>query len=455
MKRAPAHLIYESAYRGNIIPLTSVCNISCVFCSHKQNPPGIQIYSIPPLNPGEVADILQFISPERKIVIGESVTRIIEGEPFTNPYILDILSLIRKRFPRTTVQITSNGALIDREKARFLANLGQIEINLSLNSTDPVQRKRLMNDQNPDQAVHAAAFLADAGIRYHGSIVAMPHITGWSDLGRTLNYLAGAGASTIRVFLPGFTKLAPASLKFAPVLWPELHAYVERTAAGLQVPVTVEPGLISDLRAEVKGVIPGSPAAASGLLRQDLIIRVGGKPCFSRVDAFQRIKSAGPVTVDIVRDGIELSLSIDKAPGASSGLVMEYDIDPDEITAVSRAARKYKRVRIMCSVLAAPLLQAALQRTADLDLDPINGEIIPVQNAFFGGTIKSAGLLLVPDFIEAFREGRCGNHPEAGLTGRAEAILVPSAAFDRAGLDLAGNSYLSLQEATGLKVEIV
>lgn len=455
MKEAPTHLLYESAHRGNIIPLTSVCNVSCIFCSHKQNPPDIQIYRIPALNPGRVEEILQFISPDEKIVIGESVTRIIEGEPFTNPYIVENLTVIRRRFPQTPVQITSNGALIDKKMARFLAELGQIEINLSLNSSAPLYRQKLMNDKNPERAVQTAEVLADAGIPYHGSIVAMPHLTGWDDLGQTINYLAGAGAKTIRVFLPGFTRLAPESLQFAPSLWQDLHSYVASVAARLQVPVTVEPGLIKDLNAEVNGVIQGSPAAAAGLAKKDLIIRVDGKECFSRVETFRRVQSCGPVVLDIVRNGEEFSLTIDKLPTQSSGLVMEYDIDPDELKALGRVAGKYQKAWVMASVLGLPVLQAGLSRIEALDVAKFNYEIITVQNRFFGGSIMSAGLLLVSDFIEAFRETQLEKPREGSLGSGVEAILIPAAAFDRDGRDLAGNSSLDIQKVTGLKVEII
>lgn len=454
MKEAPTHLLYESAYRGNIIPVTSVCNVSCVFCSHQQNPPGIQIYRIRPLVPGQVEEILQFISPEQKIVIGESVTRIIEGEPFTNPHFIEILTLIRQRFPHTVVQITSNGALIDTKMARFLGELGQIEINLSLNSSEPQLRQKLMNDRNPERAVEAPEVLADAGVPYHGSVVAMPHLTGWDDLGQTLNYLSGARAKTIRVFLPGFTKLAPESLKFSPHLWPALHSYAESAAARLRVPVTVEPGLIKDLRAEVNGVIQGSPAAAAGVAKKDVIIRVDGKKCFSRVEAFYRVKSSGQVTLDVLRDGEELSLTIVKVPAEASGLVMEYDIDPEDLKAIGRAAGKYQKVWIMASVLGEPALQTGLQQIELLNMAKFDYEIIPVSNSFFGGSIMSAGLLLVSDFLEALQTSGLWQR-EARPRNGMEAIFIPSVAFDREGRDLAGNSFLNLQAVTGLKVEII
>lgn len=38
MIKPPEYLIYESAFRGNILPVTSLCNVGCMFCSHRHNP---------------------------------------------------------------------------------------------------------------------------------------------------------------------------------------------------------------------------------------------------------------------------------------------------------------------------------------------------------------------------------------------------------------------------------
>jgi len=444
MKTAPEHLIYESAFRGNVLPVTSVCNVNCIFCSHRQNPPGIQIYKTPHRTRRQVEETLQFISPDTKIVIGESVTRIIEGEPFTNPEIKDILYTVRNHFPATKIQVTTNGTLIDQGTAGFLAELTGLEITLSLNSAIPATRRRLMDDGRAETAVRAAERLALAGVPYHGSVVAMPHLTGWDDLGETLSYLAFAGARTIRVFLPGFTKLAPAGLKYPPDLWRELAVYVQMLADVLQVPVTLEPPSISDLLPRVTGVIKGSPAAVAGLMKDDIITSVDGYDCISRVDAFQKIKCGGPVHLKVLRRGRPVSLALEKKPGEPSGVVMDYDIDPALVAEIKRVARKYEKVKLLCSVLGAPVLSMALE--ADDPGSKFN--IITVKNDFFGGTIISAGLLLVPDFLAAVRN-------VATESGKPEALFLPAAAFDSEGRDLAGNSYLEIQEETGLKVEIL
>ena len=48
-------LINRTAMEANILPLTSRCDSACIFCSHQNNPPQVQVLSV-----GErsLADIL-------------------------------------------------------------------------------------------------------------------------------------------------------------------------------------------------------------------------------------------------------------------------------------------------------------------------------------------------------------------------------------------------------------
>lgn len=441
MKTAPDHLIFESAYRANILPLTSVCNVRCIFCSHFQNPSDIETYRIPHRTLAEVKDTLQFINPDDKIVIGESVTKIAEGEPFVHPRIKEILVLIRKEFPDTLIQITTNGTLIDKDTARLLNKIGGVEINLSLNSSDKDIRKKLMNDDRAGNAIRAAGFLAAEGVPFHGSVVAMPHVTGWNDLQETIKYLDQAGSVTVRVFLPGFTRLAPPDLMFKPDTWEQLTSMVDDL--DVSTPVTLEPALIRDLKPVVRGVIKGSPADSAGIRKNDIILSVNGSPCFSRVDAFLKAAVKGPVCLDIERNGKFFSLVL-KKESQKTGLVMDYDIDPDLVASIRRAAYKYERVKLLCSVLGAPVLRMALEGMDDYQ----KYQLVPVESRYFGGSVKAAGLLVVSDFLAALHEQTRGDR-------ESQAIFLPSVAFDREGRDLTGVSLFSIEEQTGQKVQII
>ena len=74
-------LLYHSVGRHNILPLTSRCGVSCLFCSHRYNPPGVRAVFFGDLEMEIIRELLDLLNPKEKIVIGESATRL-EGEPY-------------------------------------------------------------------------------------------------------------------------------------------------------------------------------------------------------------------------------------------------------------------------------------------------------------------------------------------------------------------------------------
>lgn len=441
-------IILSGAAEGNVLPLTSYCNLSCLFCSHRQNPPGAEVLHIAPRSMKEIDTTISFMDPGRPVVIGESATRIIEGEPFTHPDIIEILRLVRSAFPETTIQITTNGSLLNKKKLEFLSRLGRIEIYLSLNSCSEIGRALLMGDSEPGRAVKSTGMMQEYGLPFHGSIVAMPHVVGWPDLENTVKYLCTCGAGTVRVFLPGFTAISVPALRFEDNLWEQLNAFISRLRKETKVPLTCEPPLITDLRPEVTGVMAASPAAKSGLHTGDVIKTVNRRPVLTRVHAFNLILEAGTVELVVVREENEkATLKIDKEPGGKSGLVMDYDLDPRLLREVNRIAQNYGvlKVLLLTSELGYPVLSMALQKFCRG-----NVELLMVKNNYFGGAIKSAGLLTVDDFraaLEEYFNERPGRKPAL--------IILPGRAFDLRGRDIKGTFYRELEEKFATSFEVL
>lgn len=439
-------LILEAASWGNILPLTSACNVRCLFCSHRQNPKEIVVHRIPPRTREQVSQALQFVDPALPVVIGESVTNIIEGEPLTHPEIKQILSLVRQSLPSTPVKITTNGILLDTQMADFLADLDGLTVYLSLNTVSPTARLTLMGVDDRG-ALPAAGLLKDRGITWHGSLVAMPHVVGWGEIEDTINFMAGAGAATIRIFVPGFTRLAPDALKFGPELRSRLQKLVDRLRPSTGVPLTIEPPVLEDLRAIITGVLAGSPAAGAGLGPGDEVLSVGGHPPRSRVDAFNITRALAGPQLQIRRDATEFGVTLEKAAGATSGLVMDYDLDPVLTRDMSLAARRYRasRVLVVTSAMAGGVMSAALAAMAENDVE---FHTVPARNRFFGGSIAAAGLLTLEDMQRAVDHylGQGGPRPEL--------ILLPPVAFDHRGRDLTGCFYQDGWERHGIPVVI-
>jgi len=442
------NLILHAALAGNILPLTSSCNLCCIFCSHRQNPSGVEVCRIAPRSRVEVERTLSFMDPAYPVVIGESVTRIIEGEPFTHPAIVKILQLVRDRFPVTTIQITTNGSLLDERTVERLRLLDRIVINLSLNSATEVGRAVLMGDANALNSIKCPLLLKEYGVPFHGSVVAMPHLVGWQDLEETIKYLSECGAETIRVFLPGFSELAPPALRFDPSIWNELHFFVTRLREEISTPLTCEPPVIHDLEPWIAGVIAGSPAEQAGIRTGDLIVKVNETTPLTRVHAFKKVLGTSSPVLTLIRGDEQINVRIIKNSGERSGLVMDYDMDPGLIEDISRVIqrRRVSQVLVLTSEFAGPVIKMALEQYQSV----AEIQVVVVRNRFFGGSIKSAGLLTVEDFsraLEEFLHGCPGWQPQL--------VLLPGLAFDHRGRDLTGRFYMDLGERYGLMVEVL
>lgn len=441
--------ISNGAAEANILPVTSHCNIGCVFCSHRQNPPGVIVSRIKPCTPEEVKEVLPFIDPERTIVIGESASRIIEGEPLTNPAFREILSLLRQTFPRTTIQITTNGSLLDEKMVGFLSKLGGVTVYLSLNSASERGRTLLTGDVNARQSIKSPGLLKRYGVPFHGSMLAVPYLVGWNDMEETVMCLDEQGAETIRLFLPGYTRLAEPALRFGQSLRGEIEHFISQMRGKVRVPLTAEPPLIENLEPAAAGVIDGTPAAAAGLRAGDIIQSVNGLRALSRVHAFKSVLKSGNPEITVSRGNNLYTMRIRKKPGERSGLVMDYDLDPVLIEEVGRTVRRcgFKDAVALTSQLASAVIGLGLNQFLK---DEVEVKSVAVKNRFFGGSIGAAGLLTVSDFKAALEE-YLGQKPGV----KPGIVLLPSLAFDSRGRDLTGCSYHELEKEFKMDFEVL
>ncbi len=114
---------------------------------------------------------------------------------------------------------------------------------------------------------------------------------------------------------------------------------------------------------------------------------------------------------------------------ASPGLVMYDDLDSRAWFEWERkAGAKHRRVLILTSILAKPIIEDALDRRG------LAARVEAVESIFFGGNIQAGGLLTVRDFLAAYTKvtlkriyARYRNHSQAS--------------FDPWGRDLEGITY--------------
>ncbi len=111
-------LIMESYSRDNTLHLTSVCSQKCVFCSHRFNPPEIEVFSPGHLSFPFIKELIEFLDPGRPVRTGESVSRVIEGEPLCHPNFFEIIEFFRSRYPSTPLEIVTGGDLLEKDEIK-------------------------------------------------------------------------------------------------------------------------------------------------------------------------------------------------------------------------------------------------------------------------------------------------------------------------------------------------
>ena len=446
MDYSEEQLAVISAQQDNILPITSVCNLDCRFCSHKGNPAAVKTFASGHRPLEKIENLIDFLSAGQKIIIGESATKIEEGEPFSHPDFAEVLDLLRAKFPETTIQITTNGSRLSKKNIDLLEKIGEIELNISLNSATKEGRKRLMNDQSPRLVQQGIKLLAQLDIDYHGSIVAMPHLIEWTDLKETIAYFNRYGAQTVRVFLPGYTKYSPDKIKFELGLWQELESFIAGCNKEYQVPIILEPAPVDDLTAVIEGVIANSPADEAGLKRGDKILTIEGREVESRVDAFNKLLDYAEPELLVMRQGQQKKFKLMKKEGIKAGAVLHYDLAPQFFKQLRQVVNNYQAEKVL--LLTSQLAQARIKEAVVKIGLAKKIEVRAVKSSFFGGSILSAGLLTVEDFKAALTN-------YAGDLAEVELILLPEVAFDFRGFDLTGVSYDKLAAELGVRIELL
>jgi Radical SAM superfamily/PDZ domain len=446
-------LVLDSAIEANILPITSRCDSHCVFCSHKNNPPGVITVPIGVRSIEEIARTIAFLDPGRVITMGESATRMVEGEPFSHPAFKEIIALVRRVFPDTPLEITTNGRFLTEQMVGFLETMGNVFLNVSLNSASARGRKLLMGDtrEGSERAVAGIGLLAGSSIRFGGSFVAMPNIVGWGDIGDTIAFLAENRAVAVRVITPAFSSRAKRD--FFPDedrIYGELREFVGALSAESPCPVLIEPSCVSDLIPVVSGVLKDSPAWNAGMRRDDVLVTVNGQTSRCRVEAWKMLLSKGEVVAEVKRDGHTRTVCWTNRSEGDAGVTMEYDFDPVRAENVKRSVHDCPGTSVL---LTSELGHAVVCRVLELmKIGNDKAEPLLVKNRTFGGTIRSAGLLTVDDYAESYAAWHAAR---PGADRDPSQLIVPLESFDSRGFDLKRVHFSELQKLTGITVLVL
>ena len=193
----------------------SHCDCDCIFCCNKGNPSSMATASNSNRSAveefEEMKTRIKYFSPRAKSALFSSLGTVYEVT--AHPYFLEVLRLLRRKSSQL-LRITTNGRNLTPEAIAELAKLKPIYLYLSLNSSSPSRRRKLMKDSKPEIAINALPLLRQQGIPYATVIVPWPVETidkMLEDLSSTVAYAAEHETHLIEVNLPGYSKYFPST----------------------------------------------------------------------------------------------------------------------------------------------------------------------------------------------------------------------------------------------------
>jgi len=448
------------------------CNASCRFCYIKGTPPdwGFSTRSLT-----SVKD--ELYDEEAGQALFWSLRQ--WYEPFSSPDICECLALIRQKSDQW-LYITTNGRGLTEAVIDQLAELGNIFLTVSLNSANPAIRSELMRDPTPEVAISSLGHLRRRGIPFAVSHVPWPSVP-LSDLRESILFADEAGAESVRVSLPGYTKYNGDDAGWFDIqqYWTQVVRAILPLRYEIEAPLVIYPYLFEEPfgpaplnSARIVGIGRDSPAKSAGLQIDDVIVAVNGTPVISRPHArdllWKAVESgANVVHCTVTRDGELLDFVLETAPtqfrylsgtpdnpyGSPFGIYLPSGFRRQTLTLLKRAIREAgaRCVLVPTTQLMKPLLDKALSESDFWrNLDAEVHFVIP-QNIILGGAIIMGDLLTNPDLIACIEDFKRTNCPP-DLVCLSSSIFTPVMGWMR---DVNGHYYKEIERVTGVPIRII
>jgi len=184
--------------------------------------------------------------------------RLSEGEAFLHPDFFKILSLIRKKYPFNTLHIFSNCLSIDRQFINALSKFRPVSVTASIHSTDPEKWAEIFNRSVADakKTLKTFSLFREFKISLKGSIVPLPGICTWYEIGEVVSFLVEQGAESLSFFNPGYTDFTPSEI-VDKIICPleDFTEYIQGFKSRNTLPVFPFPDLKGSLNIPVEKIV--------------------------------------------------------------------------------------------------------------------------------------------------------------------------------------------------------
>ncbi|MBD3321710.1 MAG: DUF512 domain-containing protein [Chitinivibrionales bacterium] len=286
-----------------------------------------------------------------------------------------------------------------------IARLGLSPLYISVHATDKAIRNYLLGNPSAPDILDRLSQLATRGISFHTQIVVCCSINDGSVLEKSISDLCRYEANL-------------RSIAIVPVGLTKFHTN------GLRLPTF----------SEARSICATVGRISDAQFRHDRVRKI-----FLADEFFLLAKSPVPPgsyyeSYPQLENGVGLIRSFQDAWHRARRKIRGTVIES------GRTGRK--RIAVVTSVLAAPMLQE-IAAYINEKLQAPRAEIIPVANSFFGHTVTVAGLLCAKDIIAALRKCK----------SEFEYAVVPGIIFNTAGYTLDSYSVRRMQRESGLPIK--
>lgn len=479
LKNLSGWLVSSSGDPGEILEYAaSRCNCDCIMCYNKGNPPSLALKSSKRRATDEFNEIkarLNYFSPAEGVSLFPSLGT--SWEVTAHPYFMEILRSLREKNSKP-LRITTNGRNLTPKMTEELAKFKPLYLYLSLNSSSPQRRQRLMRDDKPQVAISAPKLLRDKGIPYAVVIVPWPVDSigeMCDDLHKTIIYANDCGAHLVEVNLPGYSRWFSHQKMFnLDEVWKACVSTIRRLREEMGCPIVAMPTMYEENLYEERknlpriiGLVQNSPAARSGLSKGDIITAINNIPVRTRPQArdmlsmlqkgeykqadlaVDREHQKFTVKVNLDDFSYPFTKAFDKHLGIifmGTGLRLSYIERLKELIDEHKA----KQVLFLSSALVRPTFEQCLRESRLLDSADLKINIEVPQNSYLGGNIFMGDLLVVQDFIDCIKQYLLGN-------SEPDLIVIPSSPFALGNWkrDLTGRVYLDIEREVGIPVRLL